>query len=180
MLPAPDLLCDAVCCSSLHKARLMLTHAQASPHARPMPPMASTGACGSCGSCGSCVSMLAWACNGGFVQAHATLFKHTLHVIINLNLKHHSHDQAPPSQYTRTRIWYRLARTPCFLPLTSVDSEVCVPWEGSCACRHGDASCPVECYVCKGVATPACRVPRTVGCVRQLHACHAHVLGDAV
>ena len=44
-----------------------------------------------------------------------------------------------------------------------------------CACRHGDAACPVE---CKGVTIPACRVPRTVACVRQLDACHARELGE--
>ena len=64
-------------------------------------------------------------------RAVVASFKHTLHIVINLNLKHHSHDQAPPSRYTRPRIWYRLVHTSFSLPLTDVGSEVCVSWPGS-------------------------------------------------
>ena len=79
-------------------------------------------------------------------------------------------NDAPPPPYTHTH-------TTCFLPLTICRQRGVRAVGGLYACRHGDAACPVE---CKGVTTPACRVPRTVACVRQLDGCHARMLGDAV
>ena len=84
---------------------------------------------------------------------------------------------SPPPFAAHTPAYTIFAHTSFSLPLESVHSEVCVIWESSCACWHGDAAFLVK---CQGVTTPPCRVPYTVGCARQLHGCHVRMLGDAM
>ncbi len=76
LLPAPDLLCDAVSWSSLHKARFVLTRALPVPTHTQRPPN---------GCYGAMWVLCDHACRGHAMGcAVVASFKHTLHVIINL------------------------------------------------------------------------------------------------
>ena len=112
-------------------------------------------------------TMPTWTCNG--VCSHRVLW------LRSSTRRCTSSSSSTPSHIHDTLPIHTTAHMvpPCayllFLPLEYVDSEVCVHWEGSSACRQGDAACPFE-----------CEVPRTVGSARQLDACHVRVLGDVV